>query len=145
MPAGVLVGETTVAVLNREQIRAAKDIKLHTVAVPEWGGEVKVRMLTARERTQFEQAVTSGRGQNRDVNMRIFREKLLALVLVDEQGNRLFNDQDQEDLEIISGKSASACERVVDVAMRMNGLSRRDVESLTGNSETTENGSSPSS
>ena len=40
--------------LTREQILGSDDLKRQTVAVPEWGGDVFVRMLTGGERDAFE-------------------------------------------------------------------------------------------
>jgi hypothetical protein len=51
--------------------------------------------------------------------------------MIDESGKRLFPDADVREL---GKKSASALQRVFEVAQRLSGLSNADVEELTKNS-----------
>ena len=48
-----------------------------------------------------------------------------------------------EDAHFLGEKSADAISRVFEVAQRLSGMARRDVEQLTGNFSTTQNGDSP--
>ena len=118
------------ALLSRDQILQAQDLPTETVPVPEWGGEVIVRGLTAAERDQFEQSIVETRGKNTKFNLRNIRAKLVVLCCVDEQGNRIFRD---EDADILGRKSAVALNRVFEVAQRLSGLRPEDVEELAGN------------
>lgn len=118
------------ALLSRETILQAQDLPMERVPVPEWGGEVIVRGLTAAERDQFEQSIVETRGKNTKVNLRNIRAKLVVLCCVDEQGNRIFCD---EDAEVLGRKSAVALNRVFEVAQRLSGLRPEDVEELAGN------------
>lgn len=118
--------------LSRDQIRQAQDIKTETVEVPEWGGSVIVRGMTGTERDQFEQSNITGKGKNRDVNLRNYRAKLVIHSCVDEAGDRLFSETDADWL---GKKSAAALSRIVDVASRLSGISDEDVEELVGESE----------
>lgn len=118
------------AVLSRDQILQAQDLPTETVEVPEWGGEVIIRGLTGAERDQFEQSIVETRGKNTKVNLRNIRAKLVVLCCVDEQGNRIFRD---EDAEVLGRKSAVALNRVFEVAQRLSGLRPEDVEELAGN------------
>ena len=120
------------ALLSREAILAASDLKTEEVAVPEWGGAVLVRGLTGAERDVYEQSVLTGKGKNRDVNLKNARAKLIAMSVIDESGNRLFNTG--ADVEALGKKSAAAIQRVFEVAQRLSGLSDSDVEELAGNS-----------
>jgi hypothetical protein len=120
--------------LSREAILAADDLAAEDVHVPEWGGTVRVRALTAYERDQFEQALLDGRGPDRQINLANFRARLVALTVVDAEGRRLFSE---EDAWLLGQRSAAAVARVFDVAQRLSGMSRRDVEQITGNSSTT--------
>lgn len=65
-------------------------------------------------------------------NMKNLRAKLVALTIVDEEGNRIFS---QQDVNLLGKKSALALNRVFEVAQRLNGLKPEDVEELTKNSE----------
>jgi hypothetical protein len=117
-------------ILGREAILAAPDIKTEQVAVPEWGGTVLVRGMTGAERDEYEATLVVGKGKNRDVNMRNARAKLVVRCLVDADGKRLFGDAD---VAALGKKSATALERVFDVARRLSGMSDEDLEELMGN------------
>jgi hypothetical protein len=114
--------------LSREQIIGADDRKTEDVAVPEWGGSVRVRALSGAERDAYEAGIVTLRGDgSKTVNLKNLRGRLVSLACVDEDGNRLFTDEDAIGL---GDKSASALERVFDVARKLSGLSDDDVEEL---------------
>ena len=116
------------ALLTKEAILAADDKPHQDVAVPEWGGDVRVRTMSASERDKWEAAVYSG-GQ---VNTIDFRARFCALCIVDEQGGRLFTD---DEVVTLGTKSAAALQRVFNAAQTLNALSNKDVEELAKNSE----------
>ena len=114
--------------LSREQIIGAADRKTEDVDVPEWGGTVRVRALSGVERDAYEAGIVQLRGDgSKVVNLKNLRGRLVSLSCVDEEGNRIFTD---EDAIALGDKSASALERVFDVARRLSGLSEDDVEEL---------------
>lgn len=114
--------------LSREQIIGSDDRKTQDVAVPEWGGTVRVRALSGRERDAYEAGIVTlaGDGSKR-VSLENIRARLVSLSVVDDAGNRIFTD---EDIVALGGKSASALERVFDVARKLSGLGEDDVEEL---------------
>lgn len=114
-------------ILNREAILAAQDLQTQTVPVPEWGGEVIVRMMTGTERDAFG---TSLLGADGKPDMANYRAKLLAATLVDEAGARLFT---ADDVAALGGKSAAAVERVFEVANTLNALSPAAVDTAEKN------------
>jgi len=116
--------------LTKQEILAAADLSIEDVEVPEWGGVVRVRALSAAERDRFEDSLMTGRGKKRQFSMMNARAKLVALTVVDEQGKQIFNDQD---VAALGAKSAAALSRVFDAAMRLAGLTEDDVEELTEN------------
>ena len=120
------------ALLTRSAILAAQDIQTEEVEVPEWGGSVMVRGMTGAERDAFEESVLTGRGKNRNVNLRNFRARLVVKSVVDKKGDRLFT---MADIDALGAKSAAALGRCFDVATRLSGMSDEDVEELTKNSE----------
>lgn len=122
---------TPAAFLNREAIFAVSDIKTEAVYVPEWGGSVYVKGMTARERDEYEVEIVSTRGKNVEVNRRNLRAKLVVRTVVDENGERLFGDTDIKEL---GEKSAAAIDRLFGVAQRLSGLSPEDEEDLAKNS-----------
>lgn len=110
-------------VLSRADIIGADDLKTVRIAVPEWGGDVFVRVMTGMERDEFEDFLIKGKARGA-------RAELAARTLVDEQGQRLFTG---DEIEVLGKKSAPALDRVFDAAQRLNGFSERDIKELEKN------------
>lgn len=117
-------------ILTRDQILDANDLEIQEVNVPEWGGTVLVRGMTGVERDAFEGSLVKGKGKNTTVNMDNIRAKLVASSIVDQDGQRLFTDQD---VQALGKKSAAALDRVFAVAQELSGISQSDVEDLAKN------------
>lgn len=115
--------------LTKEQILSADDMQKEVVSVPEWGGDVWVRAMSASERDKLESEQISARRDKRDELSNI-RARVCARCIVDDEGNRMF---DESDIEALGQKSAAALDRVFDAAQRLNGLSEKDVEALEKN------------
>lgn len=116
--------------LTKEQILAVKDLQIEHVDIPEWGGDICVRGMTGSERDAFEASVVDLRGNAQKFNMLNLRAKLVALTACDEDGNRIFEDVDVVEL---GKKSASALQRVFDVAQRLSGLTKEEIKALEKN------------
>lgn len=116
------------SLLTKDQILAANDKPTKDVPVPEWGGDVRVRTMSASERDQWENE-TYGSGK---VNTVDFRARFVALCLVDEAGVRVFTDEEVAEL---GTKSAAAMQRVFNAAQTLNALTGKDIEELEKNSE----------
>jgi hypothetical protein len=118
--------------LTRDQILKKRDLPREVVDVPEWGDKVIVRGLTGAERDAFEQSIVDTRGKSGKANLANIRAKLCVACIVDESGNRLFK---AEDAAALGEQSATALQRVFNVAQRLCGMSQSDVEELAKNSE----------
>jgi hypothetical protein len=117
--------------LNKEQILEASDLKSVSIEVPEWGGSVLVRTMTGADRDAFEASmVTVNPDGTRTPDMRNLRAKLVALTMVDEANNRLF---DVSDIPRLAMKSSAALERVFEAAQRINGLGIKAEEEAVKN------------
>jgi hypothetical protein len=127
--------------LSRAAILAATDLPRETVSVPEWGGDVLVQGLTAKERDDFEISLSTGKGKSQENNFRNLRARLVARAVVDESGARLFGDMD---IAALGGKSAVVLQRLFEAAQRLSGFTTADVAELTGNSEDGQSEGSPS-
>lgn len=119
------------AILSKDDILKAEDLPREVVEVPEWGGAVLVRGLSASERDHFESSIVELRGKERKIHLEDIRAKLASLTMIDEQGNRLFSDHE---VAALGKKSAQAVQRVFDAAQRLSGISSQDVEEYTKNS-----------
>lgn len=117
--------------LTRDAILEGNDAFRQRVDVPEWGGHVFVKTMTGEERDTFEQSVIERNGSSVSRNLANFRAKLAARVIVDGQGNRLFQDAD---IVPLGRKSSVALDRVVTAAQRLNAIGTAEVEDLTKNS-----------
>jgi hypothetical protein len=105
--------------LTREQIIRNSDsgIVKNRVTVPEWGGDVYIKTMTAGERGEFEAIVS------KDENRSVVRQVLLALTICDEIGNLIFAISDINEL---SKKSVSAIDRLFDVANKINKITTQE-------------------
>lgn len=124
---------TTKRFLTRGEILAKEDLIVEEVHVPEWGDDVwvRVRTLKASERDYFESTTLQRNGREVSTNLQNIRSRLCLLCIVDETGERVFREEDEYPL---GGKSAAALSRIFDVAQRLNGFTKTDVEDLAKNS-----------
>ena len=112
--------------LSKEQILAADDMGLKEVEVPEWGGNVFVRVMTVGERDSYENEWIV----NKNKGVENFRSKFLQRVLCDEEGKLLFT---AAEINLLASKSARVITRIWEAAMRHNALTDGDVEELAKN------------
>lgn len=118
--------------LSKQQIMEAKDVTFEIVDVPEWGGKVRVKVMTGPERDQWELANIDGRGKLQKFSFKNVRAITAAFTIVDENGKRMFETNEIMEL---AKKSGPALDRVWTVASRLNKLTQADVEELAGNSD----------
>ena len=115
--------------LSREQVLAAEDVKCRDVEVPEWGGTVRVRVMSGAQRDRYEQMVEDQRS-GKKVDVRGLTVALVILTLVDEEGKPLFT---LADLDAVNAKNAAVINRLFRVAQELNALSEEEIEGLAGN------------
>ena len=96
--------------LSREEILASRqDRKPVRHEVPEWGGDVFIRLMSARESLELT--------DTQDQNRMIF--ELLLNTLVDESGDPLFTEDDRKFLE---EEPFTLILRLFTAAARVNGI-----------------------
>lgn len=120
--------------LSRSGILDAPDLEHQDVDVPAWGGTVRVRAMTGRERDDLRVVMVD----NRDV-ISVVTANLLAVTLVDENGARLFLP---EDVERLRGKDALTLDNLFAVAMRLNKMDKDAVDTAAKNLEAAPSGDS---
>lgn len=123
------------ALLSKADILGADDIPHEDVAVPEWGGTVRVRGLTGGQRSLIEATMIAAKGQEVSVRTEAFktlRERLVAACLVDESGKRLFSDKE---VTALAEKSGKVLGRLFEIAQRLSGMDDDAVEEMAGNSD----------
>jgi hypothetical protein len=119
--------------LTKEMILAANDTGIIRVEVKEWPdadgkpGVVGIRVLTVGDRDAYENDWVL----NKSKGVENFRTKFLAKCLCNpETGERLFND---EEVSLLSKKSAKVMGRLWEQAMKHNALTEADVDELAKN------------
>lgn len=113
------------ALLTRDQILSANDLpEMKKVSVPEWGGEVFVKVMTGRERDAFEKAHLDTKGSD-------VRARMVAATVCDETGKPLFS---LNDVNALAAKSWIALNRVVEASSEINQVSEAAIADLEKNS-----------
>jgi hypothetical protein len=116
--------------LSRQDIIDCNDIESEVVKVPEWNGEVNVQGLTLAEKDVWTDSIMD----DGKASMTGATAKLCALCMRDESGSMLFTE---DDIPVLQAKSASALDRVFQVAQRLSGIGQEDIEETVKNSEKT--------
>ena len=114
--------------LSRESFLNGFQGKRETVAVPELGGSVTVKEMSAKERDAFESFVLSKRDSSGAIIG--MRSKLIALTCINEDGSPMFNSKDIAELDNLP---ASVADRICDVARRLNGMGADAEQDIEGN------------
>lgn len=121
--------------LDRKSILAANDVKLEKTPVPEWGGDVYLRVISGADRDRFEESYA-------DQKMKAFRIRFLLLTLCDDSGERLFKD---DEAELLGKKSSVVINRLFEAGWKLNAFSQEAVDALGEGSPSVQNAGSTSS
>lgn len=111
--------------LTRDAILGADDRTSELVEVPEWGGAVRVRALSGRERDHYMSSLytmkPNGQGgmEIGSVNLEGSSARLVALAAVDDDGGRLFTEAD---VVALADKNGVALDRVYQAATTVSRL-----------------------
>jgi len=115
--------------LTKEQILTASDTHVETIHIPEWNGDVCIRVVSGAERDKFESGCLDPL-TGKMTRMSNTRARFAAMVLCNEAGASIFS---AADIDALSGKSALALDRILDAGLRLNGMDKTSVESAEGN------------
>lgn len=113
--------------LTKEQILQSKDLITEKIHVKEWGGDVCIKTLGAKEKDAFEKSCLNSDSKP---DLKNFRAKFAAVIIVDEKGNRLFN---VTDLEELGKKSSKVLDRIMIIGQKLCGMTKEDIEDMTKN------------
>lgn len=132
------------ALIGRQQIDEAVDLKTEDVEVPEWGGTVRLRELSSKERSLIEATTIGAKGQTLELRIEAFktlREKTVCAALIDQDGKRLYQDKEAAQLGL---KSGQVIERLFQKVQELSGMTAAAAKDAEGNSAGTPTGSSGS-
>lgn len=117
------------AFLSRAAILEKDDRKKVTVEIEEWGGEVVVASMSARERLEYEALLARYQAGEKEVDFIGF---LVVSCLFDGDGKKLFTI---DDLEPLKDKNPAVLMRLFRKAAELNVLTTEAAEEQAGNSE----------
>jgi hypothetical protein len=117
--------------------RSEDPLPQEVVEVPEWGGAVRVRMLTAAEREAWELS-NAGKGGARNPGA---RGRLVAACACRADGELIFKPDNAGQID---GLGARPVERLFDACLRINGLTPDAQEEARKNSSAPPSGASSS-
>jgi len=101
--------------LSRDVVHNINDEKYEVVYVDEWGGNVRLYVMNGRERLAIEERFMQADTPKLDVFI-----YLLALCLKDENGQRIFLD---DEVNKLGEKSSSVTSKLIAKCLELNGLS----------------------
>ena len=101
------------AILTRDQIMNLDDLPVEVIDVPEWGGEVKVRGMSAEERVRWAEHVKAADGKGIDVEKAQYYAVIVGVV------EPKF---EEADVDWLRKKSASALERIAQRWLALSGI-----------------------
>ena len=111
--------------LDARSVLSADDFQYADVDCPEWGGSVRVRGLTAGERSSVAWKLKDNNQQDLEVTVVIFGT-------VDENGDRLFNKNDRDQLK---QKSNNVITRIARKILELSGSDDDSVAEAQKNSD----------
>lgn len=115
-----------------DDLKNVDDLPVEVVPVPEWNCSVRVRGMTGVERDAWEATLAKERADGkREINHENLRARLLVRCIVRKDGRRVYTDSQTEDL---GNRSGAVLARLFEVASRLSGLGKKDVEELAGKS-----------
>ena len=132
--------------LSKDQILAAQDRRETVVEVPEWGGQIRLMEMSGADRAAYLSSIFKyGTNEKGEVTVEgdptNADAKLLARTIVDEDGNRVFSE---EDIIALGQKNGLVLDRLSTEANKLNALTPTAVDDATGKSEPIQNSDSTS-
>ena len=114
-------------ILSKDQILGVEDLPSEDVHIPEWGGSVRIRGMTASERDSFEADIAGEKA-----NWQNFRARWIVYCCIDEKGNKIFDKRDAKQLGQKSGKAVS---KLFSRLQHLSGMTSEAAEEKQGNSD----------
>ena len=114
----------------KEKIKSAKDLNSETIYVDEWDVNIEIRAFSARKRLEIGKFASNMELKDSESNLKFIGSLLKESCYDPETGEQIF---EESDVEWISDKSGVVLDKIVDKALRINGLEKKAVESAEKN------------
>ncbi len=129
--------------LSRDQVLRADDLEREEVEVPEWGGKILCRCLTALERSELrelsiadhsvEDSYVVTLNDGREIRLRKdYDTHVVVRGTIEQDGSQKF---ELEDVELLNRKNPKVIERISAVIGRLSALDEEHVDELGKDSE----------
>lgn len=102
--------------LTKDMILSAKDIQVKELKIDEWNGSIYIRKFNGFSREKIENLAMDCNKKNEYSN---FRTKVLIEGISDENGFKIFSD---DDIKKLSEKNGEVLDRIFKAVMSFNGL-----------------------
>lgn len=113
------------ALLDKAAILAAQDVHYEIIPVPEWGGDVRIRSITGRDRADLERWFQKSVEDKSGMNQAELLAFMVSLCCVNQDGSRMFDNSEE-----VLGKSITAIELIGAAAMKLNAVGTKEVDKL---------------
>jgi hypothetical protein len=114
------------AFLTKQDIDKADDSKDEIVTVPEWGGDVKLKVMSGADLDKFENLLQDPEKQ-KDGGL---RARLVASCLVDEKGKRLYSEAE---VYMLGKKNGAVLTRLFQKCLELNRVGQAEAEAEAEN------------
>lgn len=104
------------AFLNKQSVLSVDDFQYAAVPCPEWGGEMRVRGLTAAEQSTISKRVNDNKTEDMAVIVTI-------MGCVDADGERIFSNEDKD---LLRGRSYAVLDRIAKKILELSGAGDPD-------------------
>ncbi len=118
--------------LTGAEILEADDLTTKLVAVPEWKGAVRIRVMAGVDRDAFEKSMMKFKGDAVERDVTNARAKLVARCVCDKEGRRLFNESQ---IEALGRKNQVALSTLAKECQILNGMDDESKEATLKNSD----------
>jgi hypothetical protein len=128
--------------LDARGILEQPTLVIEDLYVPEWKGKIRLKMLSAKERDDFETSMVKvGRNGKQQLNNQNFRARLVQLAAVKADGSPLFT---RHDIKSLGELPAAGLQRVFNKINEMSAFSEDDLKELSEDFDETQGDDSSS-
>lgn len=110
-----------------EEIFLIDDVTIKPFFVPQWGKKVRLKVMTAAERDEFEASTVQMRGGKQKPNLANLRARLVSRCVVNKAGDLLFTSGY---VARLGTKNAQAVDALFQECQKLNGFTKEDIEEL---------------
>jgi hypothetical protein len=106
------------------------DFKVEVLHVPEWGGDVYIRTLSAADRDNYSGSIQAT--EKEKPNVENFRARLVARCLCGEDGSPFYADA-EVGATTIGGANSAAIEKIFQACRKLNAMTDKDLAEMEKN------------